>query len=223
MQQQQPVHHRPGAHQIAHSPAGHGIGLGKALAQQQLILQVAVQTQIGARTVAQLIIHIIANHKDIPLHQCRLHHPQGLLRQHRAGGIVGGIEDDGTGFLRQRRSKGFSGDLEIILGDVQRHSLGTCHGDDGFIQGKGRGGDNHLVPLIQNAQQRSEQRFRSAHRHQHLIGGASHATGGFVLSDGLPQRGSTLIGGIVGLILSQSLHRRGLDCLGSVEIRLTNG
>ena len=62
---QQPVHHVVRAGQIADAPAGHGIGFAEALAQDQLLFQFRIGTEIGAvSAVGQLVVNIVADDKN---------------------------------------------------------------------------------------------------------------------------------------------------------------
>ena len=86
--------------------------------------------------------------EDILSQHRLLHSGQGALCIHHAGGIIGGIEDDGPGLLRHHGRKAFCRDLESRFPGVQRHQLRSGEGDDGLVQGEGGHGYDDLIPGI---------------------------------------------------------------------------
>ena len=86
-----------GHQQIAHAPAGHGIGLGEAVQHDDVITNVV---QLGHReglhaVIDDGVIGLVGEHPQVVL----LHHLSDgqhvLLAHHRAGGVAGGVQDDG--------------------------------------------------------------------------------------------------------------------------------
>ena len=222
-EQQQPGEQFFRADEIAHPPAGHGIGLGEALAEDGLGAQVLPPRQVAAGGIDQLVVDIVTDQVDV----FSQHRPgdgiQAALPQNDPRGIAGGIEDDGLRLLRQAGIQGFLRDLEVRFGHIQKDRLGSCRRDNGGIQGEGGCWDDHLVPGVQDAGEGGIQGLGGPHRHQYLFRGSGSSPVRFKGGNGGAQRGRALVWGIVGFPPGKGFQRRLTDGLRGSLVRLADG
>jgi len=223
-QQQQPFHHIVRAGQIAHPPASHGIGLGKALAEDQLLLQLRVGAEIGAVfPIGQPVVHIVADQENGPAQHGGFHIGKAFFIEHNTGGIAGGIDENGLGPGGDGCFQGFFGDLKPGFGHIQRDDPGTGDGGKAFVQAETGGGHDDLLSGIQNAEKGSEQSLTGTDGDKHLIGSDGIAAGGLEVCHGFAQGGDALVGGIVGLACVEGGDGGSPDGLRGVKVRLTDG
>ena len=177
----------------------------------------------GGVSVGKLVIHIVPNDENGLAQHRFLHRRQGCLIQHRAGGVVGRIQQNRLGSGGNGRRQRISIDLEAGFGDIQRHHFRACDVAQGLIKAEAGGRHDDLFSQVQNAQKGSKQSLTGAYGHQHLPSGHRIAPGSFVVGNSLPQLQRTLVGGIVGLIVPQRRHSCHLNNFRGIEIRLSDG
>ena len=220
-----PVHQLGVRHAVAQAPAGHGIRLGEALDHNDPVPHVLVLSKaVVVLTVGQSAVHIVAQDKDGLVLEDGVDGVQGLLGVDAAGGIVGGGQDDGLGPVGDGGLQFLRHDLEVVVlcGQGDRHT--ALQLDQRLIQAEGRGGDDDLVPWVQDGGEGGEQRLRGAHRQDDLTGGVVEAMGlSLEFGDGLQRVGIAVAGGIVGIVGVQSGLGGLLDDVGGVQIRLADG
>ena len=106
----------------------------------------------------------------------------------------------------------------------QGHGHAALELDQRLVQAEGGGGDDDLVPGVENGGEGGEQRLGGAHGQDDLIGGVVEPMGlGLELGDGLQGVGVAVAGGIVGVVIVQSGLGGLLDGVGGVQVRLADG
>ena len=173
--------------------------------------------------MAQRGVNIVADEENAPGHCHTNHSGQRFLIQHRSRGVVGGVEDDGPGFFGDFFPEGLQTDLEAGFLQRKEHRLRPQAQDDGFIQGKGGGGNDHLISGIEDPGKGSVQSAGGADGDEHLFRGTSHSTVDFIIGNGFPQGIGATVGGVVGQAVSKGLRCRLPDGQGRVKIRLADG
>ncbi|CAN4015246.1 Ribonuclease H1 N-terminal domain-containing protein, partial [Dysosmobacter welbionis] len=109
-------------------------------------------------------------------------------------------------------------DLEVVVLCGQGDGHTALQLDQRLIQAEGRGGDDDLVPWVQDGGEGGEQRLRGAHRQDDLTGGVVEAMGlSLEFGDGLQRVGIAVAGGIVGIVGVQSGLGGLLDDVGGVQ------
>ena len=149
---------------------------------------------------------------------------QRLLGVDAAGGVVGGGQDDGLGLVGDGGLQLLRHDLEVVVlcGQGDGHAALQLH--QRLVQSEGGGGDDDLVPGVENGGEGGEQRLRGAHGQDDLTGGVAEAMGlGLEPGDGLQGVGIAVAGGIVGVVIVQSGLGGLLDDIRGVQIRLADG
>ena len=106
----------PRAAEIAHAPAGHGEGLGKAVENDGVVAHALNGGNAVVRArVGQLRVDFIGNHEYAAFAQHIRQCAQFALGHHRAGGVVGIGQDDGLGLRRNVRLYVLRGNAEAIF------------------------------------------------------------------------------------------------------------
>ena len=211
-------------HQVAHPPAGHGVGLGKALAQQHPVPEGRLQGKIRHLRVSQGAVNIVADQPAVGgLPEGGGNGGEAVPVQHHAGGVVGGVEDDGPGPGRKDFFKGPFLNLKPGFGQIQKYAPAAGGFYDAVVKGEGRGGDDHLVPGVQNAGKGNVQGLGGADGDQHLgfPGGPSPA--GFKGRNGPAQALRSLVGGVVGQPVFEGLGGGFPDGFRGGQVRLPDG
>ena len=209
----------------AQAPAGHGVGLGKAVDDDNPVPTIIeLGKAVVVLRVDQAPIHIVAEDEDGPVLQDLVDRVQRLLGVDAAGGVVGRGEDDG---FRPGRNGGLQGtgvDLKAVVLRGQGHGHAPAELGDGLVEAEGRGGDDHLVPGIQHGGQADEEALRGSDGQNDLIGGVLEAVGPLLkFGDGLQHVGIAVAGGIVGVVPVQGGLGGLLHHVRGVLVRLADG
>ena len=132
---------------IADTLAGQGQGLGVGIAHDGVLVQAGDEGHLHA-AVHQLTVRLVSDDVDgmAVLGALALQQGgqtlQGLLGVHNAGGVVGGVDDDGLGVLGDALLHLVQMDLERLGIRRNDHQLAAVGIDEGTIFGE-EGGDGH--------------------------------------------------------------------------------
>ena len=79
VQERNPLSYGAVTNEIPHAPAGHGIGLGKALDEQDAVAQLGKRRKAPVvRRIAQLAVHVVADNEYLPLRSKPAHRLEAL-------------------------------------------------------------------------------------------------------------------------------------------------
>ena len=208
---------------IAQTPAGHGVGLGHAVHGEGVLLHAGEggNADVLGSVIDQPLIYLVGDDHQIVAQDDVGQPLQGLLRQHAAGGVVGGDDHNGPGL---------GGDLGLDLLQVQLIAVflpqfvsdrdGVEHTGHVDVVQPHRVGDQNLVSLVQNGGQYGEHGLGQAGGYQNLGGLIVDAVLPLeLLGDLLPQFHGAIVGGIEDVALVQAVDGGLLDVGGGVEIR----
>ena len=216
-----------GAGGIADAPAGHGIGLGHAVEDDGLVMEIRAGHQyIGERFVVEpdVLVDIVAGDDDLGIPLDNLTQGDEL----RAGiggarGVGGAVDDHQAGALGDGLFQLFRRDLEALFqprGDDDRVGVRQQHHVRvGYPVG---GGDDDLVACIEERLGQVVEALLAADGHQDLIRCILQSVvAPELLAYGLSQFLGARHGGVLGEAGLDGLDGRRLDGLRGVEIRLS--
>ena len=161
---------------IADTLAGQGQGLGVGIADDGVLVQAGDEGDLHA-AVDQLTVGLIGNDVDgmavflaLALQQGS-QTLQGLLGIHNAGGIIGGVDDNTLGVLRDALFHLVQMDLECLGVGGNHHQLAAVGVDEGAILGE-EGGHCHdlAVGVHDQGLDDGDQRGSSAAGEEQLAG-----------------------------------------------------
>ena len=175
--------------------------------------------------VGELGIDLVGYHHNIGAPQ---HLRQGLkvLPVHdAAGGVVGEGEHQNLGAGSDGGFQLLGGEAELVfhLG-LHVHGYAVNHGHQGPIAHEGGGGDDDLVPRLQQTAEGQIQALTAAHGDQGLADGLILQVKPplQIAADGPAQVGESGVGGVLGKALFQGVDARIPDVPGGLEVRLSH-
>ena len=211
----------------AHPHARHAVGLGNTAGHDQVVqIDVAVEDAGGFHLVQdQAVVDLVADHGDPP--------PGGGLAdglQRRggidgAGGVAGGVEDDGAGPGTHGVDHFLGIHLVALLGSGDDAPHAAAGQPDQWLEEHEAGlDDDHLPPRRGQAGHRQEDGLPGSGGFQQvLLHQFPAADFSIDFRQGRKQLGKAGIQGVVGLVLAQGLHVGLDDVRGRGEIGLPDG
>ena len=214
-----------GGGDIADTPAGHGIGLGHAVDEQGAGLDLLPQGgQAGELLVVigQAVVDLVGQDIQVVVHAHLGDALQLAAAVHHAGGVAGVVQDHALGFGGDGGGELLGGDLKVLgLGGVDDHGHAAYHADQLDIADPIGGGEDHLVPRVdQGAQGHIDACLRAVGHGDVLEVIVQPAVGLQPLADGLAQLHGAHAGGIAGIVVADGLDTGLLDVVGGGEIGL---
>ena len=147
---------------------------------------------------------------------------QTLYIVHATGRVVRGVQNDGFGIWRYKRTQPVGIQLKAVRRSVVWDEGSAAQADDLFIQNERRRRDDDLVTRVQNAEQGDKQRLRRADGHNDLIRRIVHAVFlALKTGDRFAQGVGAVVFDIMGLSGGQRLRHGVTDGLRRGKIRLT--
>ena len=173
--------------------------------------------------IGQLGVNLIGYNHDIGAPQ---HVRQGLQvgpAHDAAGGVAGEGQHQRLGAGRNGPAQLLRGEAELVLLlCLHQHGDGVGHGHQGAVAHEGGGGDDDLVPRLQQGAEGEVKPLAAAHGDQDLShGGIFQVKAALQIpGDGPAQVGKARVGGVFGEALLQREDARVPDVPGGLEIRL---
>ena len=172
--------------------------------------------------VGHVLVNVVGKHPQRGFQQHARDSPQMLLAIDRASRVAGRIQDDAAAFGGQRVAQFLRGQPEALF-FARPHQLGLRAGQPHHL-GKahpGRGGNDHLVALIEKRGDSVEGALLGARRRHHLRRLVIEPIVALELkADRLLDLAGTAGGSVLGLARGHRFARRFLDSLGGVEVGL---
>ena len=209
---------------IADSPAGHGVGLGKAVHCDRPVLDLlrdGRHTEMLRSVIDQLLIDLVGHDEEIVRHSQRRQLSQALLTVYRPRGVVGGADDDGLGSGGDGLLDGVQIQLIVVLPHWDEHRCRTGQTDHFGIAYPAGDGQQHLITGARDHHHRTGDGLLGAHRRGHLVQRILYAVVLFqLLHDLLTQLQDPVAGGILGKVVRDGLHASYFDVVGGPKIGL---
>ena len=227
MQLQHLLADRRGRAAVAEAPTGHGIRLGEAVDHNGALPHAGERGDRAVRlSIGQLGIDLVREDE----HLVRPHEGSDLLkvraRHDRTGRIVGVRKHQHLGAGGDQRLKQRRRDLELVLHlRVERHGNAAHHLDQRRVTDKAGLGHDDLIARVDHGAERHVNGFTAADRDEDLIlrTVAQPEPAVKIGGNACAQLRKSAVGGIVGLVFDDGIHRRIGNVIGRRKIRLPDG
>ena len=143
---------------VADAPAGHGIGLGDAVDEDGVLLDLLAKRRNACEcstVIDELIVNLVRDDVQIVLDADVRDCLERFLRIDSTGRIRGVIEDDGLGLVRDGRLELLRRELEtLLLADVNNDRYAAKQTHHFIVADPVRGRHDHLIARVNQRSQR---------------------------------------------------------------------
>ena len=218
--------HRRRGQRIADAPAGHGIGLGDAVDEDRVRLDLVTERGDAGKlhaVIDELIIDLIRDDIQVMLHADICDGFERLFRIDSAGRVGGVIEDDGLGLIRDGLLELLRRELEaLLLADIDNNGHAAEQANHLIITDPVRGRNDHFITRIDQRGQRNVDRVLGTTGDDRLRGIVFQTVVRLgAVADRLAQLDHTGGRGIACLSVADCTHAGITDAVGRGKIGLT--